>query len=236
MLEFSSSNLPFIGQNLQLMKVNLQFIFSQSNLRSMNKTSHTPVELSGDTNPGGHRRINRSDQARLRTLVVSAARTRQKGVTLIESLVAVVVISIGMLGIAALQLTATSQNTSALHHSQAVWLAFDMSDRIRANMPAFEDYADINTSNDYTQNCQTTSCTPAQLVIADAADWKRLIERLPGGRGIISDNLDVGAPSNALTIAVMWDDEGTGKQDTGCGQNPQDDLTCYILTVSPPAI
>ena len=56
---------------------------------------------------------------------------QQHGVSLVESMIALLVISIGLLGIAALQVTSISQNSSAFHHSQAVWAAYDMSDRIQ---------------------------------------------------------------------------------------------------------
>ena len=159
---------------------------------------------------------------------------QQRGVTLIESLVAVVVMTIGMLGIAALQLTAMSQNTSALNHSQAAWIASNMSDRIRANLPVYDMYAGINTSNGYSQDCETTACSAAQMMTADAADWKGLVEALPGGLGLVTDNLDVGADSNALIVTVMWDDDGTGATGQNCGPDTEVDLTCYSVSVPPP--
>ena len=161
-------------------------------------------------------------------------RRQQRGVTLIESLIAAVVMSIGMLGIAALQLTAVSQNSSALNHSQAAWLASNMSDRIRANLPVFDTYAGIDTSNSYSQDCETTACTAAQMMTADASDWKTLVETLPGGLGRISNDLDVGAGSNALVVTVMWDDDGTGATGQDCGPNTEVDLTCYSVSVPPP--
>ena len=70
----------------------------------------------------------------------------QQGVTLVESMIALLVISIGLLGIASLQITAMSQNASSLNHSQAVWYAYNMSDRIRANKGVFANYDGIDTS------------------------------------------------------------------------------------------
>jgi type IV pilus assembly protein PilV len=61
----------------------------------------------------------------------------QRGVTLVEAMIALLVISVGLLGIASLQITAVSQNASALNHNKAVWIAYTISDRIRANLPAF---------------------------------------------------------------------------------------------------
>ena len=150
-------------------------------------------------------------------------RQRQRGLTLIESMVALLVISIGLLGIAALQITSMQQNSSALNHSQAVWIGYNMADRIRANNVQFGAYAGIDTADDFEQNCETGTCIPQQMVTADAADWKTEVQNLPGGRGIIA-----GDPTQ-LTVTVMWDDEGTGAIGTDCGDDPEVDLTCYSV-------
>ncbi len=153
-------------------------------------------------------------------------RASQRGLTLIESMIALLVISIGLLGIAALQITAMNQNTSSLNHSRAVWIAYNMSDRIRANLPEFDNYEDIDTENGYSGSCENVTCDPGAMRTADAAEWTDLIQGLPGGRGMITANAD------GLLITVMWDDDGTGATGTNCGNNPEVDLTCYTLAVA----
>ncbi len=150
-------------------------------------------------------------------------RHRQRGLTLLESMIALLVISIGLLGIAALQITSMKQNSSALNHSQAVWIGYNMADRIRANISQFAAYADIDTNNTYAQDCMTGACNRVQLVTSDAADWATEVQNLPGGRGIITGN------ANQLVVTVMWDDEGTGATGTNCGGDPAVDLTCYSV-------
>jgi type IV pilus assembly protein PilV len=59
-----------------------------------------------------------------------------RGFTLIEVLVALVVLSIGLLGVAALQLSSLRMNGSAASRSQATLLAYDVADRMRANKAA----------------------------------------------------------------------------------------------------
>jgi len=59
--------------------------------------------------------------------------SNSKGFTLIEALIAVVILAIGLLGIAGLQATNLKNNQSAYNRSQATLLAYDMADRIRAN-------------------------------------------------------------------------------------------------------
>ena len=150
---------------------------------------------------------------------------RQQGVSLIESMVALLVISIGLLGIASLQITAMKQNAVALNHSQAVWIAYNMADRIRSNISEFPTYADIDTAKTYSQDCVGASCNNIQMVTADAADWKVQVENLPAGRGLVTGD------ATELVVSVMWDDEGTGATGTGCGNDPAVDLTCYTVTL-----
>jgi type IV pilus assembly protein PilV len=155
-----------------------------------------------------------------------ARKNLQQGVTLVESMIALLVISIGLLGIASLQITAMSQNASSLNHSQAVWYAYNMSDRIRANMTQFNNYNGVDTSGAYSQDCLGSACSNAQMLQADAADWSTMVTNLPGGRGIITINAD------GLIVTVLWDDEGTGATGTNCGADPNVDLTCYTLAVA----
>ena len=149
----------------------------------------------------------------------------QRGLTLIESMIALLVISVGLLGIAALNLTSMQQHSSALHHSKAVWVGYNMADRIRANVTRFGDYAGIDTDNSYSQDCNAGDCTTGQLVTSDAEQWARKVRGLPGGRGMVSGD------ATRLVVRVMWDDVGTGATGTNCGSDPQVDLTCYSITL-----
>ena len=151
---------------------------------------------------------------------------RQQGVTLVEAMISLLVISIGLLGIASLQITAMSQNTSSLNHSQAVWYAYNMSDRVRANIDEFNNYDGVDTDIGYAQNCMIATCNSLDMLAADATDWVNMVSNLPGGRGIITSNAD------GLLITVMWDDDGTGAIGTLCGPDPIVDLTCYTLAVA----
>lgn len=145
---------------------------------------------------------------------------------LIEALIALLVISIGLMGIAALQVTSLKQSSSAQWHSQAVWNSYEMSDRIAANRTAFDLYDGIDTNNDYNQDCQAAPCTVAQMVTADAQAWKQKLATLPGGRGIIQST----PGSNTLTLSVMWEE---GIDNTNCTFADPDPTgkTCYTVTI-----
>lgn len=150
---------------------------------------------------------------------------RQSGMGMIESLIALLVISIGLLGIAALQISSLQQSSSANWHSQAVWYSYEMTDRINANRSAFAAYNNIDTADDPSQDCQTGTCTPAQMVVADAAEWKTLVSNLPQGRGFVSQTVP-----GLLVVSVMWDD---GADTSNCtnGEADSTGMTCFSVTI-----
>lgn len=152
---------------------------------------------------------------------------RQRGVSLIESMIALLVISVGLLGIAAMQVTSMKQNSSAMHHSQAVWIAYNIAERIRSNFGQFAAYGTpmIDTNNSYIQDC-SNGCTAAQIITSDISDWKTEVQKLPSGRGTIDSPI-----ANQLRIRVMWNDEGDVGTGIGCSNNPAIDLTCYTVTI-----
>ncbi len=148
---------------------------------------------------------------------------RQSGMGLIEALIAMLIISIGLLGIAALQITSLQQSSSANWHSQAVWYNYEMTDRINANRAAFASYAGIDTANSYSGSC-SNGCTPAQMVRADAQEWKTLVSNLPQGRGFVTQNGDL------VTVSVMWDD-GADATNCGNGEKKKEKMTCFAVTI-----
>jgi len=92
---------------------------------------------------------------------------RMTGVSIVEVLVALVIISVGMLGIAGLYLSSLQAGRSANLRVQALNLASDLADRIRSNREGLGNYEaaadDTGTEHD---ECATDRCTPAD--IADA--------------------------------------------------------------------
>jgi len=157
---------------------------------------------------------------------------RQGGFTLLEILIAIVILSIGLLGLAGLQATGLKNNYSAYQRTQASLLANEMLDRIRANRQGLEAGAYDNVDSTVTSDpgCITSGCSPAQMALHDAHDWAtRLSDLLPAGRGRVS-----GAGGNSIfTITVMWDDERTGATGTDCSGNTAVDLTCFTLSTRP---
>jgi type IV pilus modification protein PilV len=101
----------------------------------------------------------------------------ESGFSLIELLVAVLVMAIGVLGITALQMVSLQNNRAALERADAVQLAYDMMDRIRANplgAPLGAAYGGLALADGppAAPDCLDNVCTPAQIVAFDQASWK----------------------------------------------------------------
>lgn len=116
------------------------------------------------------------------------ART-QRGFTLVEVLVTLVIFAFGMLGVAGLQMISLSNMDSAQFRSIASLKAAEMAERMRAN--AGTSYAGVSGADN---KCRTThyanryavpaECTPLKLAADDLWDWNQeLASRLPKGSG-----------------------------------------------------
>lgn len=156
------------------------------------------------------------------------------GFTLIEMLVTVVVLSIGLLGLAALQARGQQFNHMAYSRSQATLLAYELGDKMRANwacargpvilaggatpltgcntgyaaatgVPLLIDNSAVSTA------CDDNPCTPAQLMAYDLANWGYNLERMLGasasGSITWSDSTAAVNP-NTYTVTVSWLEPG----------------------------
>jgi type IV pilus assembly protein PilV len=112
--------------------------------------------------------------------------------TLIEVLVTLVIMSVGLLGVAALQLTTVRNNYDAFVRSQAAMLASDMLDRMRANRLQAQGYVAT-----FGANPDPAGTTAA----ADVAQWRQaLATQLPLGVG----QIDFNAATEVVTIRIQW--------------------------------
>lgn len=129
------------------------------------------------------------------------------GFTLVEVLVALLILSVGLLGLAALQTFGMKYNQQSYQRTQAVFQAYDMIDRIRANPTAKTagsyDAVTLGNKPAVGVNCAAASCTPAQLATYDINKWNTANERLlTNGRGAISTS------GSRRTITISWIEEG----------------------------
>ena len=132
----------------------------------------------------------------------------QSGFGLVESLVALVVVSVGMIGIAVLYGQGLGASRTALYRTQAVILASDMADRIRVNRRAGAAYQAAGAGTN--RNCVPggATCTPTQMAENDLFVWNAVIDQqLPAADGTVT----YGATSPpTYTIQVTWQEVGLG--------------------------
>ena len=132
---------------------------------------------------------------------------RSTGFSLIECLVALTVLSIGLLGVSKMVVNSLQFSDSALMQSQSVIMAYDLADKIRANEGNSSSY-EIDLGEDVAQvpDCGVNNCSGTQLAQADLADWKdNLSAALPLGDG---QSVVAG---NVATITVSWNDRGQAR-------------------------
>src|SRR6478752_4732414 len=93
----------------------------------------------------------------------------QRGVSIVEALVALVVLSVGLLGIANMYLESIRSNRTALVRTTAIQLINDMSDRIRSNRGGTTDYNNARGTVPTAPgtDCASAECTPKQMAQYD---------------------------------------------------------------------
>lgn len=144
----------------------------------------------------------------------------QSGVGLIEVLVALIIMSVGLLGIASLYVTALQAKTTSLSRMKAVNLAQDMADRIRANPSAVSSYTLANSDSQTTlgssPNCSSTSetCSSTQMALFDKYEWDKMIYDATRGMslpGQATRSITVSSSSpSIITITLTWQEKGSG--------------------------
>lgn len=123
----------------------------------------------------------------------------QQGVSLVEVLVTIVIISFGLLGVAGLLATGLRNNQSSQLRTQAAILAYDMAERMRANRPAALDQLYV------------TGTTTSGVAASDKTDWAAALAlALPSGSGTVAMT-----SNRYFTITIQWNDsKGVGGGDT----------------------
>ncbi len=145
----------------------------------------------------------------------------QKGQTFIEALIALVIMSIGILGIAGMQVLSLQQNRAALFRAEATQLANDLMDRLRVNT-GITYTALIDADPTSAQSCEVNSCSPVQMAAFDIAQWKCSINSVDSA-GVtfttcdpnnynITGSLPLGAGSVAtvagvVEVTIEWSDD-----------------------------
>lgn len=140
---------------------------------------------------------------------------RLSGFSLLEVLIAVLVFSLGLLGVAGMMVLSVRTNHSAYLRTQASFLAESMADRMRSSVGRT-----LNYNGDYGSgathsggDCRSAACVPDDIVARDQMVWNLQLRSLPNSTANIScvgtqlgSGVQIGAaPFNGLcTMTINW--------------------------------
>ena len=141
----------------------------------------------------------------------SVNKQSQKGVTLLESIIALLMVGIGLLGVASMQVTGVKATYNADWRGRAGLLAQDLTDRMRANI-------DIARQGAYADGAGTTNT----ISLADKVTWGALVSNdLPNGADTVSCAGGCGF-GELYTITITWDENRDGANEAS-----------FVLEVTP---
>lgn len=140
---------------------------------------------------------------------------RQQGVTLLESLIAILVSALGILGILGVQMRTLADTQTSVRRGQAIRLIEDLGERMRVNPNALisiNSYISGYTpqaanENNATTNCQSSACTPSQQAEYDLQQWKAAVQQnLPAGQASIflAPGETVNANRRQVGVMIAW--------------------------------
>lgn len=132
---------------------------------------------------------------------------KQRGITMVEILVAILVLAIGFLGMASIQLLGAKNIAGSSYRTVATIYAYDMVERMRSNVEGVEGdfYDNIVTAKLTAPKC-AADCTVEQIARRDVFEWNQLIGAnvsdggLPEGEGSVSYN----STTDQHEITVSW--------------------------------
>ncbi|MDX1497790.1 MAG: type IV pilus modification protein PilV [Salinisphaeraceae bacterium] len=144
---------------------------------------------------------------------------KQAGFTLLEVLIGIVVVSIGLLTVAALQVVTKKANYEAVQRTTASLLAYDLAERMRANTSQLNEYITAAGTSlggstitpEPTPVCNAANpCNPEQLANHDLWEWEQALDGATEVAAIAGVNTQTGGlvqPSGCVSGPVIG---GTG--------------------------
>jgi type IV pilus assembly protein PilV len=197
--------------------------------------------------------LNRPIASRHRGTGRTPPRHGQRGISLLESLVALVVLAIAVLGMLAIQLRTLAETQTGVHRAQAVRVIEDLAERIKSNPEGFARLADYTAgwdaaAPDTPADCTANACTPAQLAQWDLGQWRQSVaQKLPKGQAntFLSSDETAGV-ERQLGVMLGWrvnersNDDGDyvapfilATQELPDGVACPDGLICHLVYVQP---
>ncbi len=141
--------------------------------------------------------------------------SNQSGFTMIEVLISMIILAIGLLGLAGLQSNSLRFNNSAYLRSQASYLAIDIADKMRANQDAIIagsfDNIDADGDNYDIGTCYDAGavCTTDQMATSAIAQWEDLlVQLLPSGNATVTQGVN-----STFRVVITWVDNTADPDD-----------------------
>lgn len=135
--------------------------------------------------------------------IVHPPQQHQRGVGMLEILISILVLAIGLLGLAALQSVGLKYNYQSLQRTQAVMLTYDLTDKMRSNADGtYLINFGVDPGTPAAGTCQLVDCDKVQMANYDMAMWKQSIKEQLGDNAdgqITFDNV-----TRLYTITVRW--------------------------------
>ena len=147
------------------------------------------------------------------TIMTTTMQKHQRGITLIESLVAIVIAALGILGILGVQMRTLTDTQTTVRRAQAIRLIEDLSERMKVSPNALLSIKEYesgynNKGSDLTvTDCGSATCTPAEQAKYDLKQWKTTVEQtLPSGQASIFLAPGETADTNRrqLGVIIAW--------------------------------
>jgi len=140
-------------------------------------------------------------------MIRKISKAYERGFTMLEVLVALIITSIGLLGLAGLMVNSLKNNQSAAMRSQAAWLAYDIIDRMRANRPLA---LPASGASPYAIAIDG-SPSGTGTATSDLTTWRsNLAAVMLSGKGAV----EVDTATGEVTVSVQWDDSRSGGSET----------------------
>lgn len=133
--------------------------------------------------------------------MMMSALSKQNGMGMIEVLVAMVIMAVGLLGLAAMQVTASRTTTQSAQRTQAILLAEDMIERVRASGNPADTYDGVSVGSE--DSC-SMDYTPDATEVAtnDINGWSNSVRcLLADGSGQVA--VDAGA--GTVEVTLSWE-------------------------------
>ncbi len=159
------------------------------------------------------------------TFATSTPQRRQRGISLIESLIAIVVTALGILGILGVQMRTLSDTSTTVRRAQAIRLIEDLGERMKVNpnaLASINSYVSTfaNEPTVPTSGC-AAGCGQADLVTYDLAAWKKTVkDTLPLGKAAVF--IPPAGQSSQLGVLIAWREN---ERDTSTTYKDQIDAT-----------